>query len=814
MAQFVKNYVQDLAQDIQIRHCGTLIFNTDSDSNVINVALYNGQEEATQSGSVACAVICSDGSTVPVTGGTISGNTVSVTLGADGLIPGQVGIGIQVISGDVKTTVFKAVYSVELFETDTVVDPSSRITISVGELVSDIEAAVASIPADYSDLLAAIAPTFSTSTAYASGSYVWYSGHLYRFTANHAAGAWVGTDAVQVALADDVSDLKSAIDNGYISITSSDLEAGGWDESGNKTTAGRVIRTKRAYPVKAGDYIETVPGATTLYWNGMVISNGVVVDSWASNSSRWSIKNEKRVFAADGNLVLVFANGYNYGNSSSIVPDDMTATVNLYTSDLAKTVKENSAAINSIQQDTQYIFTKKVDETETASSATFFYLPCQFEYGQTYVAKVTFSKFSSSSNRKYSLRTTTYQATSPAYTVQIVATVDGTAPVIGETYEYRFVADKRESGAIATFLVLEMSVNAESVCHVETYSIKAEDNAHEISKLDYLTATDIVSLNHDAPLKILNGLKPFGRATTVPFALLHFSDIHAAQTNLERLVQMGESLGTNIDDVICTGDMVSNNYSATCMDFWDAVDGAENILMVVGNHDLADGSHGYSSDQIGQTVAYQTYFAPYISNWGVTMAGENLTYWYKDYASKKVRLIGLNYLLTGDASAAQKTWLAARLAEAKTAGLTVVIAEHSPLNSFVEIPCNFDIIGKAWGYNEILADIQSAVQDFIDDGGEFACYIAGHSHSDYVGYNSNYPDQLCIVVTTALTSGLDNDQRRVAGEKSQDAANVVLVDTVTKTVKLVRIGADMDTYLRGRNLMTIRYTDKTIIAQS
>ena len=83
MAQFVKNYVQDLAQDIQIRHCGTLIFNTDSDSNVINVSLYNGQEEAPQSGSVACAVICSDGSTVPVTGGTISGNTVSVTLGAD-----------------------------------------------------------------------------------------------------------------------------------------------------------------------------------------------------------------------------------------------------------------------------------------------------------------------------------------------------------------------------------------------------------------------------------------------------------------------------------------------------------------------------------------------------------------------------------------------------------------------------------------------------------------------------------------------------------------------------------------------------------
>lgn len=628
---------------------------------------------------------------------------------------------------------------------------------------------------------------------------------------------WISTSSgteTDIPTYDEFSDLKSAFETGYTSITSADLEAGGWDETGNKTTASRVIRTKQAYPVKAGDYIETVPGETALYWTGMVISNGAVVQSWGTGAYRSSITNSKRVFTVDGDLVLMFANGYNYGNSTSISTTDMTANVKLYTSNVVKTVEENKTAINSVRQDTQYIFTKQVDETKTASSVSYFYLPCRFEYGQTYVVKLTFSSFSASTARKYSLRTTTYTSMASNYQVQVITAVDGTAPVIGETYEYRFVADRRESGAIGVYLGLEMSVNAESACHVEIYSIKAEDNAHEMDKLDYLTATDIVSLNHDAPQKILNGLKPFGRATTAPLSLLHFSDIHAAQTNLERLVAMGKSLGTNIDDIICTGDMVSNNYSATSMDFWNAVDGAENILMVVGNHDLADGSHGYSSDQIGQTVAYQTYFSPYVSNWGVTMAGENLTYWYKDYAAKKVRLIGLNYLLTGDASAAQKTWLAARLAEAKTAGYAVVIAEHSPLNSFTQINCNFNIIGKSWGYAEVLADIQSAVQDFIDDGGEFACYIAGHSHSDYVGYNSDYPDQLCIVVTTALTSGLDNDQRRVAGEKSQDAANVVLVDTVTKTVKLVRIGADMDTYLRGRDLMTIRYTDKTIIAQS
>lgn len=65
------------------------------------------------------------------------------------------------------------------------------------------------------------APAFSTSTAYTAGQYVLYSGTLYRFTADHAAGAWTGTDATAVKLGAEVSDLKSAItqlDDVYVSL--------------------------------------------------------------------------------------------------------------------------------------------------------------------------------------------------------------------------------------------------------------------------------------------------------------------------------------------------------------------------------------------------------------------------------------------------------------------------------------------------------------------------------------------------------------------------------------------------------------------
>lgn len=65
------------------------------------------------------------------------------------------------------------------------------------------------------DTSGGIASTFSTSTAYTAGQYVWYDSgsgaKLYRFTVDHAAGAWTGTDATEVKLGNDVSALKSAI---------------------------------------------------------------------------------------------------------------------------------------------------------------------------------------------------------------------------------------------------------------------------------------------------------------------------------------------------------------------------------------------------------------------------------------------------------------------------------------------------------------------------------------------------------------------------------------------------------------------------
>lgn len=45
---------------------------------------------------------------------------------------------------------------------------------------------------------------FSASTSYVTGQYVFYNNLIYKFTANHPAGSWIGTDATAVKLANEI----------------------------------------------------------------------------------------------------------------------------------------------------------------------------------------------------------------------------------------------------------------------------------------------------------------------------------------------------------------------------------------------------------------------------------------------------------------------------------------------------------------------------------------------------------------------------------------------------------------------------------
>lgn len=91
---------------------------------------------------------------------------------------------------------------------------SSEGTTQIGLVEAKGAEVIASIPGDYSTLQGDIASTYSSSSTYAVGDYVLYSGQLYRCTtAISTAEAWTSAKWTAVALGDDVTDLKSAFDD-------------------------------------------------------------------------------------------------------------------------------------------------------------------------------------------------------------------------------------------------------------------------------------------------------------------------------------------------------------------------------------------------------------------------------------------------------------------------------------------------------------------------------------------------------------------------------------------------------------------------
>ena len=351
----------------------------------------------------------------------------------------------------------------------------------------------------------------------------------------------------------------------------------------------------------------------------------------------------------------------------------------------------------------------------------------------------------------------------------------------------------------------------------DQYSLKLTYGYYENNKID----TSILALNPDIQDRLLQANRPLNTSANAylsvakPVTLLHFSDIHGDVTELKRMVDLRASFSSMIDDAICTGDMVEQRYS-NGMSWWTSVSGSENILMAIGNHDALSDPTGFDWTQLAtQAQQYSQYFSPYISNWGVTYTADK-TYYYKDYSAKKIRLVVLNCMLTGSDDTDQQTWLTSTLASAKTAGLSVVIAVHYMPYNPQKIGCNFSSLDKGVGSDVLALAYLTIVQNFIDAGGEFICYIAGHVHYDIFVKSATYPNQMCICIDalSAYQSNVYSDTQRTNGTKSQDLANLVTFDTASKAVKISRVGADQDHYLRSKKFMTFKYLTGDIITEN
>lgn len=300
------------------------------------------------------------------------------------------------------------------------------------------------------------------------------------------------------------------------------------------------------------------------------------------------------------------------------------------------------------------------------------------------------------------------------------------------------------------------------------------------------------------------------------FTLVHFSDIHGDAVRLQRIMAYAKRQLATVDDVIVTGDLVNADW-ADDFTYWDAA-GAQDVLIAIGNHDVVFDRSDWGSAANYKTMAecYARYMAPNIASWGVTYEADK-TYYYKDYTN--VRLIVLDLVLDYfTADTAQLSWFESALAGARTAGKAVIVAQHYPPNNRVALSGAGAWYDSSYSYVNparylVRAAWQDAVQAFITAGGEFVCWLTGHTHADLLCYNSNYPAQIFIEIDTANPAKASpySDTARAAGTATQDLFNVLGIDTVNKTVRIMRVGASENMFMQQKKMLCFNYATHTVV---
>lgn len=315
----------------------------------------------------------------------------------------------------------------------------------------------------------------------------------------------------------------------------------------------------------------------------------------------------------------------------------------------------------------------------------------------------------------------------------------------------------------------------------------------------------------------INSARHIAGGNGTPLTFLHFSDIHKDTSALGRIIEDAEENAEIIDDYICTGDMVANT-AEQITSWWNP-----NVMTCIGNHDTASYSAGTGYNWTALSMADRDayYISPFKSNWGITHTSGK-SYYYKDYASAKVRLIVLDVMLYNDngAEATEQTaWLSNLLSSAITNNLHVIIAVHAPHFDSVALESSFTRVGQTpmpYESDCTTPDVViETVATAITNGLHFIGYICGHTHQDNIWKATEDGSQLMYCITCAIVSQYaqwkNSDMHR---STKADAFNLITIDTEHTLVKIIRGGgADLDDHMRTRKAICFNYSTGEIVGQ-
>lgn len=314
------------------------------------------------------------------------------------------------------------------------------------------------------------------------------------------------------------------------------------------------------------------------------------------------------------------------------------------------------------------------------------------------------------------------------------------------------------------------------------------------------------------------------------FRAFFFSDIHGNNTELQRIRRLAQCWGKSYVKCIIDGgdDVTSYNTDGSI----DAIN--ENfakfkipVIRCVGNHD-SWATNGWSWDTLSNI--YNVITGPAIAQ--ITAAGgdpqqpsdvqttyEN--YYYIDLNG--VRVIVLHCLGMGATPEyfdnTQLLWFREVLADAVTNSKPVICVNHGPISkdNSVSLDNNWDTYldwsnGGIADYQWIRDSALDEIDDFIDAGGKFICWLAGHTHADVlVKSKSQKYEQLCFATSCAKNGTSDGQQPNSVNSVYYDLFNMLTVDTTKNLLKVMRIGFNTNNALQEHQSFCWDYNNRKLI---
>ena len=321
---------------------------------------------------------------------------------------------------------------------------------------------------------------------------------------------------------------------------------------------------------------------------------------------------------------------------------------------------------------------------------------------------------------------------------------------------------------------------------------------------------DIVDLNRDMEdyvIKSASGRSEYFYDNYSPLTFVHFSDVHGMIELWNRVVRYTNHYSDYISFALHTGDYCGSDQGIYRDFYKEGTKSLRPFLNCVGNHDMLDENSKFADKKLTHEKLFSS-----TGDWNVNFADVEypMTY-YKDFTDENIRLIVLDNFYDIEK---QQAWLTRTLNDAKENGMHVITAMHFSTDYISErVDTGFTTITdyeKLASRKDAKTPFEDIIAEFIRSGGNYVCNLAGDYHHDIFGYTKS--GVLNVVIECASDWALFTDGPRTRGTRLYDCFNVVTVDTVLGIIKLVRIGDNVDHYLRSKRTLCYDYVNKRVIS--